>query len=257
MPNAQPGGGKGQKGRSTNVGKGFGGGGGGRAGGGTQSSRAQEGDWSCHICGTRANRDWRERCRACQAYRSLDMERALAAHAQKQAQQQRRGVQYQQQQQQRQQQQRQQLDKDDADRRQLRQRVETLQAELAAVKAQTVRADDADVDACGDDQEEDSGYAAWSEEERTKRIELAKGGLAYATAAYGEDSPQAQELREEIGALQRASREAKPFKAHRNQLERRRDELRRKQERDEAAVAAAQTEIKDLQSKVSVLQAAI
>ncbi len=262
MPNALSGGGKGQKGKGAAAGKGGGGGGGGRPGGGSQpsqSSSGQQGDWPCHICGTRANRDWRERCRSCNAYRSLDMERALAAHAQR-TQQQRRGGQQQQPQQQplqRQQQQRQQ-ERDDADRRQLRQRVESLQAELAAVKAtQTARPADADDDANGDDMEDDSGFASWSEEERAKRLDLARGGLAYAAAAYGEDSPQASELREEISALQRASREAKPFKAHRNQLERRRDELRRKQDRDEAAVAAAQSEIKELEGKVATLQSAI
>ncbi len=252
MPNAQPVGGKGQKGKGGNGGKGQGGGGVGKSGGG-----AQPGDWPCHICGAKANRDWRERCRSCQSYRSIDMERALAAHAQKQAQQQRRGSQ-QQQQQQRQQQQRQQVAKNDDDRRLLRQRVENLQAELAAVKAaQSSRPCDADVDAEADDLDDEGGYAAWSEEERTKRVELAKGGLAYAIAAFGEESAEAQKLRDEIGALQRASREAKPFKAHRNQLERRRDELRRKQERDEAAVAAAQAEISELQSKVSTLQSTI
>ncbi len=260
MPNANAGG-KGQRGKGTSGGKGIGAGGGGAAGGSSQTSRAQPGDWPCHICDAQANRDWRERCRVCQAYRSVDMERAFAEHARKQAQaqQQRRSAQQRQQQQrqQQQQQQRQQSNKDDDDRRQLRQKVEALQAELTAARAQAGRPEDADDDAGAEEQEDDSDYSTWTEEERTKRIELARGGLAYAAAAFGEDSAQAQDLRDEIGALQRASREAKPFKAHRNQLERRRDDLRRKQERDEASVASAQAEIAELQGKVSALQTAI
>ncbi len=191
------------------------------------------------------------------------MERAYAEHARKQAQtqQQRRTAQQRQQQQrpqqQQQHQQRQQTIKDDDDRRQLRQRVEALQAELAASKAQARRDEDADDDAGMDEQEDDSDYSAWTEEERSKRIDLAKGGLAYATAAFGDDSAQAQTLREEISALQKANREAKPFKAHRNQLERRRDDLQRKQERDEASVASAQAEIAELESRVSTLKAAM
>ncbi len=191
------------------------------------------------------------------------MERALAEHARKQAQtqQQRRSAQQQRQQQQRQQQQqqpRQSTAKADDDRRQLRQKVEALQAELAAAKTQARRSDEvAGVDDEMDEPEDGNGYSSWTPEERNKRVELARGGLAYATAAFGEDSAQAQGFREEINALQRASREAKPFKTHRNLLERRRDELRRKQERDESAVEAAKAEIEELQCKVGTLQLAI
>ncbi len=256
MPDAQLGG-KGQKGKSNQLGKGAGGGGGGRASVGSQASRPQRGDWPCHICGTLANRDWRERCRSCDAYRSVDMERAFAAHAQQQAQQQRRSMQQQQQQQQRQQQQRQQASRADDDRRQLRQQVESLQAELATAKAQVARTADAGDDDGAEDMGDGGGFSTWTEEERAKRVDLARGGLAYAVACHGEESVEAQTLREEIAALQRASREAKPFKAHRNQLERRRDELQRKQDRDETAVAAAKTEITELQTKVSALQASI
>ncbi len=183
------------------------------------------------------------------------MEKAFAEHAQRQ--QQRRSTQ-QQQQQQRQQQQQLQAKRDDDDRRQLRQRLERVQAELAAANARAQRAPAAEAEADVDDDAEDSGgYSSWTEEERNKRIELAKGGLAYAAACHGEDSSQAQGFREEILALQRASREAKPFKAHRNQLERKKEELERRQERDESAIAKAKEDISELQGKLDTLQAAV
>ncbi len=253
MPNA-PTNIKGQKGKGASGGKGGGGNGGGKGGNGIGEARSMPGDWPCHICGAQANRDWRERCRNCHAYRSVEMEKTFAEYAQRQLQQQRRNEQ---QQQQRQQQRQQQAKKDDEDRRQLRKQLERLQSELATVKAQQVQTTDGDDDAGADEMDDGDGYAAWSEDERNKRIDLAKGALAYAIARHGEESQQAQEHRDEIAALQKANREAKPFKAHRNQLERRRDELRRKQDRDEAAITTAKNEIAELQSKVNALQTAV
>ncbi len=253
MPNAaatdlsarggKAGGGKG--GSSGSVGKGGGG-------------RPRPGDWACHLCGFQSNRDFRARCWNCEAVRNAGMEQALGSFAHKQLQQQRRAQQ--------QQQQRQQgkgggnpSASASAECRELREQMEKLRAELAATKALAARgggpaAEDDDVDM---DDGDDGGYAAWTEDERAKRLELARGGLAYATACYGEDSTQAEELRGTIAALQKASREAKPFKAHRNLLERRRDELRRKQERDEAAITKAQSDIAELQEKVETLKTAV
>ncbi len=248
MPNAQ-------KGRGAGTGKGGGGGGGGKSGNGGNGSQALPGDWACHICKVQANRDWRERCRSCHAYRSVEMERAFAEQAQRQSQQQRRSTQ--QQQHQRQQQQRLQEKKNDEDRRSLRQQLERLQSELAAVKSQQLQSTGAADEEGDDDMADDNGYSSWTAEERTKRIDLAKGALAYAIARHGEESDQAQEHRDEISALQKACREAKPFKSHRNLLERRRDELRRKQERDEANITSTKEEIAELQEKLSTLQAAV
>ncbi len=256
MPSANDGN-KGQKGKGGGGNRTGGGGGGGKGGGGLAAARPQPGDWPCHLCGTQANRDWRERCRNCHAYRSIQMEKAFGDHAQRQSQQQRRSAQ---QQQQRQQQQQAQAKRDDEDRRQLRQRLERVQAELAAATAKTqhlaAASGGADEDE-DEDAEDGGGYSAWTEDERNKRVELAKGGLAYAVASFGEDSAQAQGFREEIQALQRASREAKPFKAHRNTLERKKEDLQRKQERDEKAIARAKEEITELQGKVGTLQAAV
>ncbi len=187
------------------------------------------------------------------------MEKAFADYAQRQSQQQRRSEQ---QRQQRQQQQQAQAKRDDDDRRQLRQRLERVQAELAAAtaKAQHLAAARGGADEDDDDagaEEEDGGFSSWTEDERSKRVELARGGLAYAAACFGEDSAQAKGFREEIQLLQRASREAKPFKAHRNTLERKKEELQRKQERDEAAITKAKEDITVLQGKVGSLQAAV
>ncbi len=254
MPVAQSS--KGQKGKGSTKGGG-GGGNGGKGGGLSASSRTQPGDWACLLCGVQANRDWRERCRNCEAYRNVQMETVFNEHAKKQMQQQRRNTQTQQQQRQRQQQQQAQANKDDDDRRRLRQQVERLRAELAASRMHHMQVDEDEGDEDEEDVDESTRYSAWSEEERSKRIDLARGGLAYAVAAHGEDSDQAQRLRDEISAIQKASREAKPFKAHRNQLERRKEDLQRKQDRDEAAIAAAQVEISELQEKVKTLQATV
>ncbi len=249
MPNAAAGG-KGAKGGNAGGGKGGGGsngaigsGGGVRVGGSTES---RPGDWQCHLCGVPANRSWRSKCRNCEAYRSKDMERAIAAArdpslAERQTQQQR-----------------QQKAKDDAERRKLRQENERLSAELAAAKARgpsTAAEADADIDF--DDLDDSDCYASWTEEERSKRLELARGGLAYAVERHGEGSSEAVALRDEISAIQRASREAKPFKAHRDQLERRRERLRRQQERDEEEVKKTHAEIAELQAKAEGLQKAI
>ncbi len=161
------------------------------------------------------------------------------------------------QQQQQQQQQRQQKRKEDEESRKLREEVEKLQEELAAAKTQQSTTGDDDADDCNDDMDESGAYATWTEDERAKRLELAKGGLAYSAERFGEDSQQVASLRDEIAALQKASREAKPFKAHRDQLERRRERLRRQRERDEDAVAKTQEEIAELQSKKDNLQVAI
>ncbi len=85
MPTTQVGS-KGQKGKGSN--KGGGGGNGGKGGGIPAVSRTQPGDWACLLCGVQANRDWRERCRNCQAYQNVEMESIFTEHAKKQMQQQ-------------------------------------------------------------------------------------------------------------------------------------------------------------------------
>ncbi len=241
MPNAAASS-KGQRGVAAIPGKGGKGGG---AGGGPLPS-----DWACHLCGCRDNRDWRRRCRRCEALRDDDLEKQLSGGrptlAERQLQQQKGPSQQQQQRR-----------KDEAERRSLREEVAKLR-ELVAKQSPPPRAEEVQGDEGGGDEADDGAlFASWSEEERAKRLDLAKGGLSYAEAAHGTDSAEASRCRDEIAALQRASREAKPFRAHRAQLERRRDRLRAQQERDEETIAKTQEQVKELQGKVEALQATV
>ncbi len=207
-------------------------------------------DWVCHLCHYQSNRDWRRRCRRCEGLRNTDMARDLGLGrtptlAEKQVSQQRAAAQQLQQQKR----------KDEAERRKLKEEVDKLREQIAASTSAQANAVGGDAEEGGDDMDESTPYASWSEEERAKRLELARGGLAYAVESYGESSDQAEKCRCEIAALQRASREAKPFKAHRAQLERRLERLKAQKERDEEAIEKAQSEIKQLHEKVEALQA--
>ncbi len=251
MPNAAAGDGAARGGKG---GGGKGGGNGGKGGGG----RPRQGEWACFLCGFQHNRDFRNRCWNCEGLRNAEMAQTFGAYAQRQVQQQRQA-----------QQQQQRASKkangqasgppSSAECKDLREKVEKLQAELAATKALATRGSAAEGDDEDEAMEDDDGcdFATWTEDERAKRLELARGGLAYATACHGEESQQAADLRSEIAALQKASRDAKPFKAHRNLLERRRDDLRRKQERDETAIGKTQSDIEELQAKLGTLKAAV
>ncbi len=114
-----------------------------------------------------------------------------------------------------------------------------------------------DVDGAEEEMDCSEAYASWTEDERKEQLEVARGGLAYATKRYGEASAEADAVRAEIEALQRASREAKPFRAHRAQLERRRDKLRRQQERDGEEITKVENAIAEQQSKLEELRTAV
>ncbi len=214
-------------------------------------SGPRPGDWQCTVCGMPDNRAWRSRCRGCEAYRNQSMAKAMGEarrpqpnFAEKQLQQQQAAQRSQR--------------RDEAEKKKLRDANARLAAEVAALKAQSVQ------QAEGDDEDEemeedgdDESFENWTEESRAKRVELAKGGLAYAIEKHGEDSAEAEALRLEIARVQRASRQAKPFKAHRAQLERRRDRLQRQQERDESELDKVKSEITELQSKMDTLRAAV
>jgi hypothetical protein len=147
--------------------------------------------------------------------------------------------------------------RDETEKKRLREANAKLAAEVAALKAKNGQPPgDGDEDEDTDEGDDDS-YSSWTEESRAKRVELAKGGLAYAVEKYGEDSVQAAELRQEIATVQKASRQAKPFKAHRAQLERRRERLQKQQERDEGDIAKAEAEVVELQTKMENLRAAV
>ncbi len=243
-----PNGGKGGKGGKSTGGKG--------AQGDHASSMGagpRHGDWACTICGIPDNRSWRARCRICDAYRNKSMAKALEAAgkqqqslAERQLQQQRTSQQNQR--------------REDSEKKKLKEANAKLAAEVAALKSRQAEQPAADADEDEDMEEgdgDDVSFAAMSEEARARRLELAKGGLAYATERFGDGSTAAAELRQEIAKIQRASREAKPFKAHRAQLERRREKLERQQERDECDIAKAEEEISELQGRVETLRAAV
>ncbi len=245
MPNAAAGG-KGTKGSFSAGGKG---------GGGdhmhVSGSGPRPGDWRCTICGIPDNRAWRSKCRNCEAFRNRAMAKAMEAASKPQPSLAERQLQQQKSAQRNQR-------RDDEEKRKLREANERMAAEIAAFKNRRadLPGDDNDDDEEMED-EADESYSAWSEEARAKRLELAKGGLAYAVERHGEDSQEAIGLRQEIASIQRASREAKPFKAHRAQLERRRDRLHKQQERDEAEIEKARAEAAELQIKIEALQTAV
>ncbi len=116
---------------------------------------------------------------------------------------------------------------------------------------------DEDPEGGDDDMDCAEAYASWTESERREQLEVSRGGLAYAIKRHGEHSEEADVVRAEIEALQRATRDAKPFRAHRSLLERRRDKLRRQQERDGEAIERVQSEIEEQQSKLQELQKAV
>ncbi len=231
---------------------------GGHGGKGAQGDRPagagagpRPGDWPCTICGSPDNRAWRTRCRVCDAYRNRAMANAMATaakpktnFAERQLQQQRAAQKDQR--------------REEAEKKRLRDANAKLAAEVAALKAQQTQQQEADdEDEEMEEDGDDEAFEHWTEESRAKRVELAKGGLAYAVDKFGEDSAEANELRREIALVQRASRQAKPFKAHRAQLERRRDRLQKQQDRDEGELEKTQSEISELQAKVDTLRTAI
>ncbi len=123
-----------------------------------------------------------------------------------------------------------------------RRRVQTLQEENARLQRELAARPMAggvpgrdepggDDEEC-DDMDTDEKYATWTEDERQKQIEINKAGLPYLESRFGPDSDEVEAAKEDIEALQRASRESKPFRTHRGQLERRLSRLEAQQERD-------------------------
>ncbi len=240
------------KGSSSGGGKGGKGGGGGGKGGGPSSDSPQ---WDCHICGLPGNFGWRLRCRGCDAIRRgkgpTTVLPAAAepknAHSPSLAERQVRQM--------REEQRKQRL-ADAEEKRQLREALARMRAEVEGRNGKVADEDDADVDV--DEMDVSTCvYASWTEDERKRKLDETRGGLAYLVSEFGEDSEQANSARDKISAIQRASRDAKPFKAHRGLLERKRERLKEKQVRDEAEVARLTAELEDLESKRKSLQATV
>ncbi len=125
-----------------------------------------------------------------------------------------------------------------------------LQRELAAAKAQGSKGRDDD-DEMDDEDEQDS------EEKRQERIEAAQKALPYLALHFGEESDQVRKAKSEIDGLQRASREAKPYKTHRGQLERRLERLQRQQARAREEEDEILVEVERAQERLNKVRAAI
>ncbi len=162
--------------------------------------------------------------------------------------------------------QRQQQRETSAVERKLRAEVEKLQGQLSASQAGGKGdgpamgaggggADEGDAEM--EDLDSAEAYSSWTEEERRKQIEVSRAGLTYAVGKFGESSVEASTIRDEIAALERASRGAKPFKAHRSLLERRRDRLRTKIRKDEEDIEKIEAEQDELQKKLEKLRGSV
>ncbi len=249
----------------TSRGKGSGGGGGkgGKGGGSGGKGGGSTGDspqWDCHICGLPANFGWRLRCRGCEAIRrgKLHGTTTVAAaevstnkgnHPPSLAERQLKQA--------REEQRKQRL-ADEEEKRQLREALTRLRAEAEGRRNKGADEDEGDGECDADEADASpSVYSAWTEEERQKKLDETRGGLAYLVSKFGEDSDQASSAREEIAAIQRASRDAKPFKAHRSLLERKRERLREKQSRDETEISKIANDIDELEAKRKSLKAAM
>ncbi len=227
--------------------------------------------WDCPLCFLPANYGWRQRCRGCdaslrkpggaggggpgagpsgsQGNQSANRSQSFAERQLQQA---------------RADQRKQRKDAAEREVKELRDELARLRAAGGNGKAgprhpattDQTNGDDDELD--GDDMDvSGNAYSEWTEEERQKRLEIARSGLPYYIAKYGDDAEETEEVRDEIASLERASRDAKPFKTHRGLLERKRERLRAKQERDEGEVERIKSEQEELRTKLESLQSAL
>ncbi len=97
---------------------------------------------------------------------------------------------------------------------------------------------------------EDDDANELAEEERKKRIDETRNGLPYLVSRYGEASEEVARARSDLASLERASREAKLYKTHRAQLERRKGWLEKQHERGKHEAEELQAQIEALQSRL-------
>ncbi len=148
-----------------------------------------------------------------------------------------------------------------------RRKAQDLQAEVNRLQRELAsrsrgRGGNEDADDLGDDDGDgmdtsDDQYATWSEEERQRQVELTRSSLPYLEQRFGAESAELAQAKAEIEALQRASREAKPYRTHRAQLERRKARLENQQERDGEEVEQLQAQIDAAQERMGKLREAM
>ncbi len=137
-----------------------------------------------------------------------------------------------------------------------RRQADELRAANARLQQQVGRGDKGD-DKKGNDDDGDEDMdceetlESMPEEERQRRIEAIRGGMAYIELQYGAESPEMEKAKGDIEALQKASRECKPFKTHRAQLEKRKERLQRQQAKANEEADALLVQVEELQSKLN------
>ncbi len=243
-----------------------------KGGAGGKGSNADVGKaWDCPLCFLPANYGWRLRCRGCDGYQrrpggtgggasgtvasggqggqGANRNLSLAERQLQQAKTEQR---------------KQRKEATERENKELREELARLRAAGGNGKAGPRQSATTDKDN-GDEEEQDgddmdvsaNAFSDWTEDERQKRLEIARAGLNYHIAKFGDDAEETEEVRDEIASLERASRDAKPFKTHRGLLERKRERLRAKQDRDESEVEKVKGEQEELQTKLESLQSAM
>ncbi len=112
-------------------------------------------------------------------------------------------------------------------------------------------------DAEAEDMEGLEGPLALTEEQRQAQITQVKASLPYLESRYGKEAEPYLAAVAELEALQKASREAKPYKTHRAHLERRVEKLQRQQDADKKKEEETVQQIESLQSSLVELRDAI
>ncbi len=100
----------------------------------------------------------------------------------------------------------------------------------------------------GDEMEEDEDI---SEDDRRKLIDDIKNGMPYLLTRFGEESAEVARAKADLAALERAAREAKPYKTHRAGLERRKARLEKQQEKGREEAEQLLAQIETLQSRLN------
>ncbi len=139
-------------------------------------------------------------------------------------------------------------------------KAQELQAEVTRLQRELAARDNGAMGNGEDDELDDmdvsdGNYDTWTEEERQRQVEVIKGGLPYLEQRFGSESEEVANAKAEVEALQRASREAKPYRTHRGQLERRKARLEAQQERDGEEKEKLEGEIEEANERLGKLQA--
>ncbi len=228
--------------------------------------------WDCPLCFLPANYGWRLRCRGCDAYQRRPDGAggggpgAAISNGAQRGQSTNRGQSLAERQLQmaKNDQRKQRRDATERENKELREELARLRAAGDNGKASTRQSAAADKASGGDDEFEGDdmeistgSFSEWTEEERQKRLEIAKSGLPYYIAKFGDDAEETEEVRDEIASLERASRDAKPFKTHRGLLERKRERLRARLDKDQCELERIESEQEELRSKHETLQSAM